>query len=85
MSSNRRRMTGIVGVVFGALLAPPLISPLASPLAHRPGALETSVVRCRQMPSVDYWASDRTRSRDGTCRRRPDGHPNLIRVVRSTA
>lgn len=33
MTSNHRRRGGIVGMAFGALLAPPLISLLASPLA----------------------------------------------------
>jgi hypothetical protein len=33
MNDNQRRLSGIVGVGLGALLAPPLISLLASPLA----------------------------------------------------
>ena len=33
MSHNHRRMSGIAGLAFGALLAPPLICLIASPLA----------------------------------------------------
>lgn len=32
MNNNHRRLTGIVGIAFGVLLAPPLISLLTSPL-----------------------------------------------------